>query len=70
MARELGVQLGRDFEHLVPETQVAFKEYGITPQDWDNLRGVKDHFMISDRPHLTPDAASAWPARAADEPGE
>ena len=57
MARELGMQLDRDFAHLEPETQVAFKEYGITPQDWEHIRSVPDPLMVSGRPHLTPDAA-------------
>ena len=57
MARLLGRQIGQDFDHLLPETRVALQEYGITPQDWDALRGVQDHFSIGDRKFLTPDAA-------------
>jgi hypothetical protein len=57
MARMLGRQVDKDFDHLLPETQVAFKEYGITPAEWDSLRGVQDHFQIGDRKFLTPDAS-------------
>ncbi len=57
MARLLGRQIDKDFDHLLPETRTAFTEYGITPQDWDNLRGVQDHFQIGDRKFLTPDAS-------------
>jgi hypothetical protein len=57
MARLLGRQIDKDFDNLLPETRDAFTEYGITPQDWDNLRNATDHFQIGDRTFLTPDAA-------------
>jgi hypothetical protein len=57
MARLLGRQIGKDFDNLLPETRTAFTEYGITPQEWDGLRGVQDHLQIGDRKFVTPDAA-------------
>jgi hypothetical protein len=71
MARLLGRQVGKSFDDLIPETKVAFKEYGITPQDWDNLRNAEGHFQIGDRVFLTPDAAqrSGLGVKEADELG-
>lgn len=57
MARVLGRQVDREFQELMPETQRAFQQYGITENDWNALRSAPDHLKINDRTFLTPDAA-------------
>lgn len=67
MARQLGMQVDREFADLKPETQRAFQQYGISPSEWDSLRSAPDHFKVDDRMFLTPDAAHrALPLEASD----
>ncbi len=65
MARHLGMQLDRAFEDLQPQTQRAFRQYGISEADWNLLRAAPDHFKLDDRTFLTPDAAYRVPPQEA-----
>lgn len=58
IARHLGSMVDREFDALPPETQRAFRQYDITPGDWDALRTAADHHQIDGRTFLTPDAAN------------
>lgn len=57
LARLLGSQVEREFDDLIPETQRAFLQHGITRSDWDLMRNAPDHTRVDGRTYLTPDAA-------------
>lgn len=78
MARHLGMMVDRAHDALPPETQRAFRQYGISPAEWDALRTAPDHVTVDGRVHLTPDAAhragadsiqGAMPVRQGELPG-
>jgi hypothetical protein len=57
LARQLGRQVDRTFDELIPQSQRALTQYGISRSDWELLRNAPDHTKVSDRVYLTPDAA-------------
>jgi hypothetical protein len=57
MSHHLGELADHEFGDLPPQTQRAFNQYNISPEDWNVLRQAPDHPVDGPNTYLTPDAA-------------
>lgn len=58
LARELGVQIDKDFASLNERTRRTLLRYGIDSNEWELFQENKKFMRITDKDYLTPDLAT------------